>query len=483
VFFHLDTVTLGWRQADLSSVAMNYLHNGFRFLYPQIDWGGAGPGFVEMEFPILPYLTALFYQAFGVHEIWALVIPFLCGLGVVIAVYKLSERLYDSAVAFVAALLVCCSPLLALASQTFLGEPALILCSLLSIHFLLRWTDADRISDYVISIVFTALAALLKLTALYIGLPLLGLFVVKYGRDTFKRLPFWLFGILSLLPVALWYYHSHTLYATYGNTFGILSGGYNKFARAGLLLDVNFYVLMGKRILLSVSSPVVFLLAVSGLFHPPMKRTTFVLFAWAVALVVYTLAIAEGNKDMIYYQLPWLPALAILGSVGLFFVIEGVVRMPLLARSQSMQSLLILLLCLLVASSAVGVAIRSARVPITFLESEAQIRAYAEEVKSVTKEGSLIVVATSYGNEKTPETIDTPPQMFYFSGRRGWYLSLAWVTPEAIDHLVAQGAKHFVVFGGDAENLRSNALLYERLVSMYHLIIGRTDLLVFRLAG
>jgi hypothetical protein len=481
VFFHIETVTLGWRQADLSSVAMNYLHNGFRFLYPQIDWGGAGPGYVEMEFPIIPYITAIFFKVFGIHDIWTMVIPFLCGIGVVVAIYKLTERLYNSSFALVAALFAGSSPLLWLASQTFLGEPALILCSILSIHYLLRWSDTDRARDYVFSVVFTSLAALLKLTALYIGLPILIVFIVKYGRGVLKQMQFWLFGVLSLLPVVLWYFHAHSLYVEYGNTFGILSGGYNKFARAELLLSPDFYVLMAKRILLSVSTPIVVLLFGYGLFKRPAKQAAYLLHAWAAALVVYTLLIAEGNKDMIYYQLPWLPALAMLGSVGLFSVFKLMEGSPLLSGRMRHQRSALVLMCTLVALSVVAVGVRAMRVPITFLESEAQIRNYAEEVRGITPEGSLIIVATSYGNEKTPETIDTPPQMFYFSSRHGWYLALAWVDVAAIESLRGQGANYLVVFNGDVGNLRSNKMLYHHLESRYSPIVNRNDLVVFQL--
>lgn len=482
VFFHIETVTLGWRQADLSSVAMNYLHNGFRFLYPQIDWGGAGPGYVEMEFPIIPYVTALLYKAFGVHDVWALAISFLSGLGVVIALYNLTERLYDSVTALVAALLAGSSPLLSLASQTFLGEPSLILCSILSIHYLVRWSDSDRTRDYVLSVIFTSLAVLLKLTALYIGLPILLMFIVKYGRGILKRTPFWLFGVLSLLPVVLWYLHAHSLYVAYGNTFGILSGGYNKFARAELLLDPEFYILMAKRILLSVSTPIVAGLSVYSLLRRPARNAAYVLHAWAAGLVIYTLLIAEGNKDMIYYQLPWLPVLAMLGSVGLFSVLELLERCTLFAHRIGYQRSALILVCAIVAMSAVGVGVRALRVPITFLESEAQVRKHAEEVRAMTPEGSLIVVATSYGNEKTPETIDTPPQMFYFSKRHGWYLALAWVTPMAIERLRAQGADYLVVFNGDVSALHSNEMLYLQLASLYPPIVNRNDLVVFQLA-
>ncbi len=481
IWFHLDTVTLGWRQADLSSIAMNYLNNGFRFFYPQIDWGGAGPGYVEMEFPIIPYLTALLYRVFGVHDACALVIPFICGIGVVVAIYLFTRRLCDSAVGLVAALIAACSPLLSLASQTLLGEPALILCTILSVHFLLRWTDSDQMRDLVLSALLAALAALLKLTALYVGLPLLTLFIVKLGRGIFRSVHFWLFAVLALLPVLLWYVHSHSLYVEYGNTFGILSGGYNKFARSELLLSPEFYMLMTKRILLSVSTPMVFVFFLFGLFQRPTKPVTFVLHTWTAALVIYTLLIAEGNKDMIYYQLPWLPAVAVLGSVGVFSIFEGMgrLRQPL---PPGRQRTAITVVCGLLVVSVVGVAVRSVRVPITVLENEARIRTHAEEVRRATPEGSLIVVATSYGNGKTPRTIDTPPQMFYFSKRQGWYQALAWLTPHTIDSLQAEGANYLVVFDGDVENFRSHTPLFSWLLSKASPRIARPDLLVLPLA-
>ena len=39
-----------WRQTDTAAIARNFYYNGFNILYPQIDWGGAGPGYVESEF-------------------------------------------------------------------------------------------------------------------------------------------------------------------------------------------------------------------------------------------------------------------------------------------------------------------------------------------------------------------------------------------------------------------------------------------------
>src|SRR4051812_22881145 len=58
----------GWRQADTAAMARNFHENGYDLLHPQVDWGGAGPGTVESEFPIFSYAAALLYGTFDVHE-------------------------------------------------------------------------------------------------------------------------------------------------------------------------------------------------------------------------------------------------------------------------------------------------------------------------------------------------------------------------------------------------------------------------------
>ncbi|HEY2045448.1 MAG TPA: hypothetical protein VGG93_02595, partial [Candidatus Udaeobacter sp.] len=57
-----------WRQSDVAAIARNFLQNGFRFGYPQIDWAGNAPGYVGTEFPILPFMAAVCYKFAGVHE-------------------------------------------------------------------------------------------------------------------------------------------------------------------------------------------------------------------------------------------------------------------------------------------------------------------------------------------------------------------------------------------------------------------------------
>src|SRR5436305_12905322 len=57
-----------WRQRDVAAIARNFLQNGFRFGFPQVDWSGNAPGYVGTEFPILPFIAAICYRLAGVHE-------------------------------------------------------------------------------------------------------------------------------------------------------------------------------------------------------------------------------------------------------------------------------------------------------------------------------------------------------------------------------------------------------------------------------
>ena len=62
--YHISFPVAGWhswRQADTAAIARNLYQNGFNLLYPQIDWGGNSPGYVESEFQLYPFLVALLY--------------------------------------------------------------------------------------------------------------------------------------------------------------------------------------------------------------------------------------------------------------------------------------------------------------------------------------------------------------------------------------------------------------------------------------
>ncbi|WP_226574188.1 hypothetical protein [Microseira wollei] len=49
---------LSWRETDISGIARNFYREVMNLFYPRIDWRGDGPAYVEMEFPLYPWLIS-----------------------------------------------------------------------------------------------------------------------------------------------------------------------------------------------------------------------------------------------------------------------------------------------------------------------------------------------------------------------------------------------------------------------------------------
>ena len=77
----LDDPLLGFhdvRMNDTAAIARNFYEHGMNIFYPQIDWGGNGPGYIEEAFQLYAYTVALSYQLFGVLEwlgLWMCTVP------------------------------------------------------------------------------------------------------------------------------------------------------------------------------------------------------------------------------------------------------------------------------------------------------------------------------------------------------------------------------------------------------------------------
>ena len=86
-----------WREADYGAVARNFVREEMNILRPRIDWRGTGPGLAEMEFPAVPWLTAVLYRAFGYNEIWGRVVSYLFSGLTLLVFFALARRLLPGA--------------------------------------------------------------------------------------------------------------------------------------------------------------------------------------------------------------------------------------------------------------------------------------------------------------------------------------------------------------------------------------------------
>jgi hypothetical protein len=427
--------------------------------------------------------------------------------------YVLARRLAGGTAALMAGATVAVSPTLVMLTTTGLWpDPPMLLCSTLGLYLLVLWTEEGRFRDLAFGACSVSLAVLLKPTALHVGLPILLLFWHKFGRSFWKAPAFWGLGAAALLPPILWYRHAHQLGLHYGNTFGILDAGYSKLGSLNLLAQPRFHLQVLYRTAAYHLTPFAALACAAGALAVTWRRressTTHrrsgpFLLSWLAATIV-CLVVSGGGVQAAHYQycLPVLPVGAVLAGIGVDALLRALRDAAHRAPSPSLSpsSRLVRLAfagsglrrfaalagVTLAALFALNAALAAHR--FRFYDRIAenvvweQKKVAGTRVKSLTPAGSLLVVADAAMDAQTPETSMTPPDIFYFSDRRGWYLSLAWLDDEHLDRLRAQGAQYLVIAGQSiADYRRNHEQMVRYLSAKYQKLLDDPDALVFAL--
>ena len=169
---NVDAPVIGrhaWRQADTAAVARNFHANGYDFARPQVDFGGAGEGYCEMEAPVYPYTVALIYGLTGVWEGWGRLVSALCSLVGIVFMYRLVRWTSGRQAALWTAAFLGFLPLFAFYSRTFQPEAMMLMSSALGIAAFATWTKTGAWRWWWLAVAGITLACLLKITALYLG--------------------------------------------------------------------------------------------------------------------------------------------------------------------------------------------------------------------------------------------------------------------------------------------------------------------------
>jgi 4-amino-4-deoxy-L-arabinose transferase-like glycosyltransferase len=475
-----DVLILEWRPTDLAAIALNYYRNGFDFLHPQILWGGDGPGYVEMEFPLIPFAIAVLYRVAGVHDWLALVIPIACGIALPIVVNRLTDRLAGATAGFAAGLFTAVSPAWIAMSTGLWPDAPPLLCASLGLLVLVRWVDRATPARFALSAFFIALAILLKLPSLYVGLPVWFLFWTKYGGRWWRAPQTWTFAALVLIPPVLWYVHAYRLFVQTGNTFGIIASGYMKFASAAILTDPRFYAKTFARIAAFHLTPLGLLFAAAGMLQPPVRRVQYVFHVWLAAVLLYLLIAAEGVSLGHYqYALPVVPAAAAFAGIGFAAVLRRFLESSRIAMSMPPVAGIMAILFVGNAAAA-NYGLQARGMDFRMLSAEKMRTGLA--LAAVSPPDALIVVVDADMDDRTPETSMTPPEVFYFSGRRGWYRAMSWLTPEMIEQLRARGARYIAVSANNVRRFRAHySDLYRKCSERYRTLMDNDDGIIYEL--
>jgi 4-amino-4-deoxy-L-arabinose transferase-like glycosyltransferase len=424
-----------WRQSDVAAIARNFLQNGFRFDYPQIDWAGDSPGYVGTEFPILPFIAALCYKFAGVHEwigrvqaviFFAVSLPFF---------FLLVRETFGSTAAVWATLFYSFAPLNIFAGRSFMPDVPSLSLAIIGSYFFLLWAEDDKSAQFFIAALAVSLSLLIKITSIIILAPLAYIVVGRLCQPrtlsgfTYKRttiLGVILFTAIALLPSALWYWHAHQIAEKfYPHHF---------FGAGGIRIEsFSWYWHIAQQALVSSLTPALSVMALVGLFVPQSRDRRYSRFFhfWLIAMVLFIIVVGYGNRHL-WYQLPLVPIGAAFAGAACAFVGSKI----------SSRAIAVTLSILLVSSFAT---LAFWCVQPFYGASAAQLRDVGLELKRVTSPEALIVAA-DMGD----------PTIFYYAERHGWhfleknaiYNGNPDDSEQAIDNLerlCRRGATHFVL--------------------------------------
>jgi 4-amino-4-deoxy-L-arabinose transferase-like glycosyltransferase len=439
-----------WRQVTNADIARHFAQSTWNLFNPQVSWGGQ-QGVVGMEFPLLHYLIGIWWRVFGETEQSARLITLAFSTTSVALIYATGRELFSVAAGRGAAFLLAFAPSSVYFGRAVLSDTPMVTFSIAAI---LTWHRALSVPTWrrvLIAAACTALAGLVKLPGVIIGLPIVALAFVHRGRGLFRDRQLWAGGIASVGLIGAWYWYADRIAertgltqaifrpsGRYGPELGIPESAYatvSHWTSATRLQDPQFYSAMLDRFWSLHLTSFGFAGALIGWWLARGERYALVLDAWLAAGVLLLLGSAEGQFFHEFHQLPLIPPLA------LFF---GIALAPLfnLERLRAWSFRAFAVSACLVAAAVM--AFRFSGVMQQLYRDrtlQTQFVVIGEELRSITRPDDLFVTV-DYDTGGT-----NSPMSLYFAHRQGWSFDIHAIEAPLLERLRERfGARYFVTF-------------------------------------
>lgn len=313
-----------FRQADTASVTREYVKNGIDLLRPKyqdlsnIQSGKDNlEGWRMVEFPLLNGIAAFFTINLPfLSLVWvSRALSILYSIGATICLYFLVKRISGKSVAFFSAATFALLPFSIFYGRAILPEPAMLFFSTGSLLFFTRYLDKKQtILSYFLSILFLALALLLKPFVGFLGPVYLVLAWQKFGKDIYKHIELILFVVLSFVPFFWWRKWVEQFPSGIPANDWLFNSNQIRFRPAWFRW--LFYERLTKLFIGFFGWVFIF----ANLIKLKKNLAEIVIYgSWGVGLLLYLIIIATGNVQHDYYQVIMLPFVSILIGRGVWF--------------------------------------------------------------------------------------------------------------------------------------------------------------------
>ncbi len=437
----------GWRQGDESAIARNFATLQFNPLYPQVDYDGPPPNYVELELQIVPFLMATLYKLFGVHEVFGRLISILCGLGTVAVIAYFGRWLFSSAIAgLTAALLFAIMPGSIYYGRTITPEGIMLLALTAGLFVATRYLIEDEALSWrgaIWSAALLALAYLAKPVAIVAIFPLAAIAIRRaVEARTIRWLPLALLFIAPLIIFSAYdgfeSGHAEWHWASGITSLHVVPSLTKALTHWGLFVDKwhRFNDVLGM-LARTMLGPACSALLILGFLFGMRPRSPELLWGWLIAAIVYTYVVVTVER-VDYYLYLWLPLGALAGASFITRLVMAIARTP----SRALQY----------GALAFGTL---ALVGVTY-QNRQEIRPYYRFSKAVYRN------ATALNRTLDPNALIVmghyDPSVLYYINRKGWEEDPYLWTPFDQQSAIRKGARYFIAI--ERNRFEKNVELY-----------------------
>jgi Dolichyl-phosphate-mannose-protein mannosyltransferase len=305
-----------WRQGDTAAIARNFALLQYNPLYPQTDYNGPPPNYVELELQIVPFLAATLYKLFGVHEVFGRLISYAFGVATIVVVGAFGRWLFRSEIAGIcAAAAFAVLPGAWYYSHTFMPDTTMVFFTTCALYASARWIvddDARSWRGWWPAALLLSLAFLAKPVAVTAAIPIAAAAITRFGvRGAASRVQLWALFVVSFGIFAI-YDHVVSSHAEWHWASGITKLHVIPSLTAALTSPHAFIVkavAFGhaiKMLATTMLGPIGFALAVLGFIVPLRSRSDALLWGWLGGglLYAYVVVTVERVDYYLYLLLP-----------------------------------------------------------------------------------------------------------------------------------------------------------------------------------
>lgn len=425
----------GWRQGDTASIAKNFATLQYNVFYPQTNYNGPPPNYVELELQIVPIVAATLYKIAGIHEVIGRLVTIAFSVGTVGVLALFGRWLFASEIAgLLAALLYAIMPGSIYYGRTFTPDATMVFFLTAALYAIARMLIAEECwtaRSVASATALLALAFLAKPVSLAALVPVLALIVerARSGR-TFN----WgAIVILLAVPLGVLYgydravaSHAEWHWASGITRLHVVPALQASLHDAGALHVklTQFRTVLGMLAQLMIG-PAITAIALLGFFiMPASTRTRTLLWGWLIGGLAYTYVVVTVER-VDYYMFLLLPLAALAGAGFLSRLYDAVAQ----ARIEAWFKY---------AAAAISVIALAA---ITY-QNRAIIRPYYHYNKQVYRNAITLNETLAPGVLVVMGHYD--PSVLYYIGRYGWEEDPYLWTPFDEQSAIRKGARYFI---------------------------------------